>query len=208
MPPFHIGIDLDNTIIDYEHVFAPVAEQLGLLPSGSGLTSKASVKAHLHADGGEAVWMRLQGQVYGRFIGLSSPYPGVIAFLGTVRARGARVSIVSHKTQHGHFDIDRIDLWSAAAGWLEQQRFFAADGGNLDPSSVYFETTRRAKLARIASLGCHIFIDDLPEVLLDPSFPASVEPRWFAGNQSGPAGPGLQALSTWSDVLDTVVPRL
>jgi len=204
----HIGIDLDNTIIDYEHVFAPTAERLGLLPARSGLTSKACVKRHLCAHGGEAAWMRVQGQTYGRFIGLATPYPGVGTFLRTVRARGVHVSIVSHKTRHGHYDPDRIDLWGAALDWLDRHGFFTVEGGGLDPAQVYFETTREAKLARIAALGCQIFIDDLAEVLLSPAFPAAVERLWFTGGRAASDGGGLPALRSWADVLDTVLARL
>jgi hypothetical protein len=208
MPPLHIGIDLDNTIVDYDHVFAHVAEQLGLLPAGSGLTSKACVKNHLRKHGDGAAWMRVQGQVYGRFIGLATPYPGFDMFLSAVRTHGVHVSIVSHKTQYGHFDPDRVDLWRAALTWLDRRGFLTVEGGGIDPAEVYFEPTRDAKLDRIASLGCNIFIDDLPELLLGPAFPALVERLWFTGGRSEPDIGALPALRSWADVLDTVLARM
>ena len=35
-----IGLDLDNTIIDYERAFAPVAEEIGLIPRGQASRPK------------------------------------------------------------------------------------------------------------------------------------------------------------------------
>src|SRR5579862_6811509 len=61
-----IGLDLDNTIIDYERAFAPVAEEIGLIPKGTNLASKEEIKATLRGAAGEEAWMRLQGQIYGR----------------------------------------------------------------------------------------------------------------------------------------------
>jgi hypothetical protein len=37
---------------------------------------------------------------------------------------------------------------------------------------VYLELTKQAKLDRIGALGCDVFVDDLPEFLGEPSFPA------------------------------------
>jgi hypothetical protein len=40
---------------------------------------------------------------------------------------------------------------------------------------VFFAETKQGKLQQIADLGCTHFIDDLPEFLLEPDFPAGVE---------------------------------
>ncbi len=203
-----IGIDLDNTIIDYRDVFLPAAHAIGLLPASSGPKSKQAVKANLLEQGGEEAWMRLQGQVYGRFIESARPYPGCEAFVRAVQARGARVAIVSHKTRHGHFDPARIDLWQAARDWLERRDFFAApeQGGlGIDPDDVHFELDRQAKVARIATVGCRIFIDDLPEVLNHPDFPTDVTRLWFAHDHSSDEGHGLHAFYSWQEVMDNVL---
>jgi hypothetical protein len=210
MPPLHIGIDLDNTIVDYDAVFGPVAEEIGLLEPGlAAAGSKDEVKAQLiRLDPSESLWMRLQGQVYGRFIERATPYPGFEPFLRAVRAEGAHISIVSHKTRHGHFDPARIDLWEAARRWLERRGFFAAGGFGLDPADLHFEETRAGKIARIVSIGCQMFIDDLPDVLHHPAFPSDVERIWFACGQAPAAGVGLTAHRNWTEVLDTVRQRL
>lgn len=198
-----IGLDLDNTIIDYERAFAPVAEEMGLIPKGSDLASKADVKAALRRGAGEEAWMRLQGQMYGRYIERATPYPDVAEFIAAVISQGARVVIVSHKTQFGHFDTARIDLHEAALGWLDRRGFFTKNG--LDRADVYFEETRGGKLARIAQIGCDTFVDDLPEVFHDPEFPNTAGKLWFAGDRPEEDGGGLKAYRSWRQLLDIVM---
>lgn len=201
MPAIHIGVDLDNTLIDYAAVFHPVAEHLGLLERGLAYRTKASIKAYLIAqDPSEASWMRLQGQIYGRHIGKARVYPGAIACLAAARAKGARVSIVSHKTQQGHFDPDQVDLRQAALDWLSANGLFERDGAGIIPDDVHFTDTRDAKLACIARIGCDIFVDDLREVLTDARFPAGVEPLWLAGDQADRAPAGLVAYRSWHEI--------
>jgi hypothetical protein len=44
---------------------------------------------------------------------------------------------------------------------------------------VFFELTKEAKAARVAALGCEIFIDDLPEIFALPDFPSSARTVLF-----------------------------
>lgn len=204
MPQLHVGLDLDNTVISYETGFAEVAVELGLLPAGHGLHSKGALKSFLWGlPDGERVWMRLQGQVYGRYIGRGRLFDGVRVFLLAMRAAGAKVSIVSHKTQYGHFDEAKVDLWEAALGWLERQGLLT-DRYGLDRASVYMRESRDEKIAAIAALGCDAFIDDLPEVLHHPRFPRQTAAIWFAGGQELRVGKGLVPHRDWSSILDAV----
>src|SRR5437879_1128769 len=101
MRDLHVGLDLDNTIIDYDQAFGAVGAEIGLLASGHRLASKDAVKAFLRTPPHvEEDWMRLQGQVYGRYIDRARIYDGVEQCLRMLRARGVKLSIVSHKTRH------------------------------------------------------------------------------------------------------------
>jgi len=204
----HIGIDLDNTIVNYDAAFAAVACELGLLPPGCGVVSKEAVKAAVRQRAGEQAWMYLQGQVYGRFIDRATPYPGFDTFLHAAQARDLRIFVVSHKTQTGHFDPLHVDLRRAARNWMEQYGFIGIDGSGLPASRVYFEDTQADKIGRILSLECHIFVDDLPAVLHHPALPDALERIWFAGSQPAANGCGLRPYRDWRTVLDTILSRL
>jgi hypothetical protein len=202
--PFHIGLDLDNTIISYDEAFAAVGREIGLLPVDMQLYTKDEVKSFLITpERGEQDWMRLQGQVYGRHIGRARLYEGVAEFIRSMRARGARISIVSHKTKRAHFDTD-ANLWDAARDWLESQGFFSAAGFGLDPANVHFRETRDEKIATIAAIDCQAFVDDLPEVLLDPKFPAQTERFWLAGTKDANEGDGLHPYRDWTGIREAM----
>jgi Ser/Thr protein kinase RdoA (MazF antagonist) len=168
-----IGIDFDNTIADYNSAFAAEAARRGLIPLGAPAT-KRSIRDRLRRlPDGERQWMAIQGQVYGARMGEAELIEGVAGFLTRCRTQGVKVVVISHKTWHGHFDPARVDLRDAAKRWMAGQGFFDPDRFGLDPSAVFFEDTRDAKVARIAACGCDVFIDDLEEVLTHPAFPGS-----------------------------------
>jgi hypothetical protein len=177
-----IGIDFDNTIVDYDSVFSYAADDMGFIPAGQTLT-KAQTKALLLArgEGGEQAWQRLQGRVYGYYIDQATVFEGFATFSARMRARGHRLSIISHKTEFGHYDPDRINLRTAALAWMEKRAFFAPApvGLAFQPEEIHFQPSRDEKITKIAALGCDVFIDDLPEVLLHPDFPTATRPYLF-----------------------------
>lgn len=181
-----IGLDFDNTLASYDDAFVSLAREWGLAEAAHAANRIALRDALRQRDGGEADWQRLQGRVYGAEIARARLMDGADGFLHKARSRGDRVIIVSHKTEFGHFDPDRINLRQAAVAWMADKGFFAGAGFGLDPGDVYFEATRADKLRRIATLGLDCYIDDLPEVIDDPDFPADVRGLLFtAGKPSG-----------------------
>ncbi len=199
----NIGIDLDNTLIDYSHVFAHVGIDFGVLPEDMASAPKSAVKSYLQQEPQwEITWMRIQGQVYGRCIERATLMPGAREALLFLRENKALVSIVSHKTIHGHFDADRVNLHEAALSWLRAHDFFSVAGIHMDSGNVHFLETRDEKLRRIAELGCEVFIDDLPEILTDPAFPDGVKRVWFGADHHPDAAldKGLKRWENWDDI--------
>lgn len=176
-----IGIDFDNTIACYDGVFHAAAVERGLIPPDIA-TDKTSVRNHLRSIGREPDWTELQGYVYGARMDLVSPYPGVADFVEAARAAGHAVVIVSHKTKQP-FLGPPYDLHAAARGFL------AARGFEVE---AHFELTLPEKIARIAALSCDVFIDDLPELLAEPSFPEATRKILFDPDGHAPDG-------TWKD---------
>ncbi|MDA9548057.1 hypothetical protein ACVWYQ_001757 [Bradyrhizobium sp. USDA 3397] len=199
MSGVRIGIDFDNTIICYDKVFAAAARQRGLVPEGwDGL--KTDVRDFLRSRaGGELAWQGLQGFVYGKGIGGAEINPGVREFLAACRKAGASVHIVSHKTQFGHQDPDRVDLREAARGWLKSAGLIDTADAAISAGNVHFEDTLAAKVERLASLQLDIFIDDLVDVFEQPHFPKATRSILFT--QSQPPYPAhCEPLATWADI--------
>ena len=197
-----IGIDFDNTLIDYDDVFRSVARDRGLIgPDFAG--GKEAVRAAVRglADG-EMQWQRLQGAVYGQGIAAAAMFDGVEAFLRRARADGHEILIVSHKTEFGHFDETRLNLRDAARAWMQRNGLFEGDGLGVPAENVHFSATRSEKLERIGRLGITHFIDDLPEVLDDPEFPEGVVKILFT-NGISPSRPN--AYAHWREITAAVL---
>ena len=191
-----IGIDFDNTIITYDGVFRAAAEAGGLIAPGFSGNKQAVRDAIRLLPDGELAWQRLQGQVYGKGIGGAAMMAGVKTFLRRCRAEGAAVAVVSHKTEFGHFDPDRVNLRKAALDWMTGQGLHGGHGIAL--ADIYFEGTRAEKLARIAALSLTHFIDDLEEVLTDADFPPDVERILFADDAQPSSS--YTRCPTWRDI--------
>lgn len=194
-----IGIDFDNTIVNYDGVFHRVAVEQGVVPQTLP-PNKVAVRNWLREAGKEDLWTEMQGYVYGSRMDDAEAYPGVLAFLSWARSAGLPVAIISHKTKHP-FLGPRYDLHGAARKWIET---ILRDGTGLlvAPENVYFETTKDAKWARIASTASTYFIDDLPEILLADAFPAAVERILFDPDHHHGSVEGVLTMHNWADVLE------
>ena len=197
-PDWRIGIDFDNTIIAYDDVFCAAAKRIGLLDDGFVGRKKAVRDAIRLLPDGESAWQRLQGQVYSKGLAGADVMPGVEAFIARCRAEGCEVLIVSHKTEFGHEDQDRVNLRHAALDWMKA-RGVADEDRAVPLRNIFFESTRAEKLARIASLSLTHFIDDLEEVLSDPGFPPDIERILFADGEMPRTLPYM-VCPTWRDI--------
>jgi len=194
--PECIGLDLDNTIIDYRAVFLQAARAMRLCPPGF-IGDKTSLRSQIRAlPDGERRWTELQAEVYGRRLSQARAAHGALHFVRACIGRGIPTFIVSHKTRFAAADPGGVDLHAAALTWLERHGFIAEDG--LSREQVFFEPTRAAKLVRIGLLGCTSFVDDLREVFDDPEFPPSVE-RLLLGPAPHAVGP-FDVLPNWTAI--------
>jgi hypothetical protein len=173
-----IGIDFDNTIACYDEAFSVIAQKIGLLQTL--LPSKTAVRDAVRAmENGEYQWQRLQGLVYGKYILRAKLFEGVRKFFLQAKAKAAvDLFIISHKTELAHHDPEYTDLRDAARGFLAHHGFFDALG--FKQKNLFFESTREEKIQRIHTTRCDVFIDDLPEILLDDSFPHSCQKILFS----------------------------
>ena len=158
-----IGVDLDNTLICYNRAFLSAAQQTGLVPSGwEG--SKRKIRAYLREkEGGEIAWQSLQGKVYGRQLHHAQLFPGAERFLWRCKQLGLEVEVVSHKTEYGHVDGQKIPLRDVAMKFLEKSGIYSTDEVTL-LNEIQFCSTREEKIRCIALKNFDWFIDDLEEI--------------------------------------------
>jgi hypothetical protein len=201
----HIGIDFDNTIVSYDALFHRVALEKKLIPSGLS-ANKVAVRDHLRSCGLENTWVEMQGYVYGARMDEAEIYPGFTTFLDWARSAKHQVSIVSHKTRHP-FAGPQYDLHAAARSWIN---IHLQDSHSNVPwfadHSIYFELTKIDKISRIGSIGCDVFIDDLPEILLAENMPKQIRKILFDPDSNHACAPetGLSPVASWAEVRVTL----
>jgi hypothetical protein len=202
-----LGIDFDNTIACYDGVFHKAAVERGLIPAGTA-ADKTSVRDYLRAAGREDDWTELQGYVYGARMDLVACYPGFADFVRRANQSGHDLFVISHKTRHPYRGMQH-DLHRAAREFLHARRIVDIGANGIRPENVFFELTLADKIARIAAQRCEVFIDDLPEFLIEKSFPPATRPVLFdpQDHYAGGCWEGrtFETYRTWQALADAIL---
>lgn len=191
-----IGFDFDNTIVSYDALFYKVAWEQGVIDA-SVPANKLAVRDFLRAANKEPIWTEMQGHVYGARMNEAAAYPNVIAAIKRMKKAGHTLAIMSHKTRYPYLGT-QYDLHAAAREWIGRY-LRDEDDALISDEQIFFELTKEEKLERIKSFGCDIFIDDLPEILLSPHFPAVTKRFLFdpeCHHQEGRL-PNIIIVSSW-----------
>jgi len=190
-----IGIDFDNTIVDYEGAFHAAAMERGLVTADLPKT-KNSVRDFLNSAGRKDDFTALQGYVYGTRMNLAKVYPGFREFVAIARASRHDVFIVSHKTRFPLLG-PKYDMHEAARVFLAGHMPSADDA--VPGQNIFFEETKEQKISRAATLDLDVFIDDLPEILMMPGLPERCRRILFAPQGSDARGK-FEQCRRWDEI--------
>ena len=192
----HIGIDFDNTLIDYSQVFKSYAKKFTSAPE-SVLADKNALRADiLSKKNGNDLWTQLQCRVYGQGVEYANFSRGVLQFLFVCKRKKIPVTIISHKSKtcaEGKYH----DIRTPAYLFLDKHKFYDKTGISKD--MVFFEETRQEKLVRIKREKCTHFIDDLLDVFQAPTFPKKVTKILYGTKTTG-NGKDVLAFESWRDI--------
>ena len=77
--PRRIGLDLDNTVIDYAPAYRAVAKEMGLPQQ---LVDRESIRESLRkSEEDDEEWQRFQALLYTDGLAYAKPAPGLLKFL-------------------------------------------------------------------------------------------------------------------------------
>lgn len=189
-----LGIDLDNTIISYDKLFAQLATEVALVPPQVA-PNKQAIRDYLRTQNQEDRWTELQGIAYGRRIEEAVPFEGVEDFMRRCVAAMVEWWIISHRTRHPYLGKP-VDLHAAARQWLFARGFIT----DVCSDRVKLELSREAKLISIAQCRCDVFIDDLAEFLSEPAFPAKTRRILFDPMDQNPDRPEYERAKSWNEI--------
>ena len=191
-----IGIDFDNTVVNYDEVFKKVALQLSLIKKDWNGT-KQELRKKIIREKNEEVWKKLQGLVYGKYMHLAKISDGFINFFVKAKLLGAKLYIISHKTIHGHYDKDKVLLRKEALKWINKKKI-------LDFDNIYFESSIENKIKRINSLKLDYFIDDLFLILNNKNFSRKVKKILFNKIENKKFSQNIKQIDEWFKVKDFI----
>jgi hypothetical protein len=193
-----IGVDFDNTIINYDGVFYQVACEWKLIPESLSISkTKDAVRNYLREVGKEEFWTEMQGYVYGKRLNDAAIYEGVLSFFSYCHQMGINIYIVSHKTQYP-YKGPKYDLHAAAREWISNQGFYNDTIGFAD-EQLFFEPSKESKVEKITNLACTHFIDDLPEFLLLDGFDTRIDKILFDSTHSHELNVQLSSINHWHE---------
>ena len=196
-----IGIDFDNTIVNYDNVFQKLATNFKLIKS-NWFGSKQELRKKIIREKNEATWMKLQGLAYGQYMHLAKINKGVESFLLQSKLLGADIFIVSHKTKYGHFDKTKTLLREASLNWMDSKGFFIDTQFGINRKNIFFTNTQREKILKIKSLNLDVFVDDLEEVFLHNDFP-KIKKILFSSSSS--IEHHVELCNNWTDIENTSI---
>jgi hypothetical protein len=195
-----LGIDFDNTTVNYDALMWDIASQWGLIEQGHKRSKKAIRDSIRRLPEGELHWRRVQAVAYGDRMQEAQLMPGVDGFLMTCKRRGVPVRIISHKTEYSNLGESDVNLRTAAMTWLESSGFFGSQGFGLERANVSFHNTREEKIEQIKATAVTHFIDDLEELFREPSFPDDVVRILLAPKGSSGQDSTIHAFASWREI--------
>jgi len=196
-----LGLDFDNTIINYDRLFYKIALEKELIPS-SLPKEKNAVRDFLREKDIENEWTIIQGEVYGHRINEAFIFDGVIDILKKLRLKNIPIKIISHKTKYPYLGTKK-NLHTAAKNWLKLNHFFDIDGLNFKENQVYFEITKSKKIDRIISSGCTHYVDDLPEIL--DMIPKKINKILFSPKPIKSFNNNWSIINSWKDLPKVII---
>lgn len=195
-----LGLDFDNTLIDYDDVFYKIACQKDLIPKCID-RNKASVRKYLVSENREEEFILLQGEVYGSKILEAKKSEGMFETLNLLKNNGVELIIVSHKTKYPYAG-EKYNLHNAAKNWLVKNKFFDNNYLAMDKKNVFFEVTKEKKINRIHQLKISFFIDDLESILQLIS--DDVQKILYNPNNIKPKLEGIKEIKNWRELPDLI----
>lgn len=156
-----VGLDIDNTVIEYGRIFSEIAVERGIVEESCRFLDKKELRERLIDQGMEDMFTAIQGQVYGKELFRVKIRAELKIAISALEDCGCTIVLVSHKTRHPYMG-PKYDLRKAADEWL---RMNGITEGRKKQIEVHYADTVKEKIEIVKSLGCHYFVDDLSKIV-------------------------------------------
>lgn len=185
MTQLKIGIDLDNTIINYKNSFKKFLKSKNI---NFNSINKKKIKFIANNSSKIKSWTQAQEEIYGKYIAFAKPFKFFKDFEKFALKNNIKLFIVSHKTKYSQFSR-KYNLHTQSNKWLEK---------NISKQmyKIYYVKTVDQKIKKIAKLNPNYFIDDLIEIFNHKNFPKKIKKIHFSKIKTD----NFYNLSNWNKI--------
>jgi hypothetical protein len=169
MTQLKIGIDLDNTIINYQNSFKKFLKEKNI---NFKSINKKKIKFISNNSSKIKNWTQAQEEIYGKHIVFAKPFKYFKIFERFALKNKIILYIVSHKTKFSQFS-QKYNLHLQSNKWIES---------NIckELYKIYYVKTVNQKIKKISYLNPDYFIDDLEKIFNHKNFPKKVKKIHFS----------------------------
>jgi len=169
MTQIKVGIDLDNTIINYENSFKKYLEDKQIYFKK---INKKKIKLVAKHNSKIKNWTEAQEEIYGHYITYAKLYKNFSKFEKFALKNKIKLYIISHKTKYSQFS-KKYNLHLGSNKWLKENII-------KDRYQIFYVNTINEKVRKIAKIKPDYFIDDLIEIFNNKNFPKKVKKILFS----------------------------
>lgn len=169
MTQIKIGIDLDNTIINYHNSFKKYLRERRILLKN---INKEKVKFIANNNSKIKNWTEAQEEIYGKYIVFAKLFKFFEEFEKFALNKNMKLYIVSHKTKYSQFS-KKYNLHTQSNKWIKKNIIKGK-------YQIFYVNTINEKIKQIAKIKPNYFIDDLLEVFDNKNFPKNVKKIHFS----------------------------
>ena len=173
MTKIKIGIDLDNTIINYENSFKKFLIEKKIFLKK---TNKSKIKKFINNHPKIKSWTKAQEEIYGYYIRFANVFKNYKYFETFALRNSCKLYIISHKTKLSQYS-KKYNLRNVANNWLKK---------NIKKKNyrIFYSNTVNEKIKIISKIKPKYYIDDLIEILENKKIPKKINKIFFSNTLS------------------------
>ena len=189
MQNIKVGIDLDNTIINYENSFKKYLKKNKIFLNK---VDKSKFKYIANNNSKFINWTAAQEEIYGYYIFYAKPFKYFKEFEKFAKKNKIKLFIVSHKTKYSQFS-KKYNLRLEANKWIKKNI-------NLKMYKIFYVNTINEKIEIIKKNKLNYFIDDLIEIFLKKNFPSKTNKIFFSNHKTLT----ILSIKTWKGIKNEI----
>lgn len=190
MTQIKIGIDLDNTIINYQNSFKKILKKKKIYLKS---VNKNKVKFLANNNLKFKNWTQAQEEIYGYYISWAKPFKHFKNFEKFAINNKIKLYIISHKTKYSQY-TKKYNLHHQSNKWIKKNicsKFY----------QIFYVNTLNKKIKKIKEIKPDYFIDDLVEIFKDKNFPKKIKKIYFSETKDNK----IMTLNSWKKIKNFIV---